>query len=280
MTPAALVSRVVKVLVLGMMFNVRRNGAPPSDESVDAPREAGPKPREAKAGKPFSLFRLLGRAIQLGLGLVLLWVVAVVLLGLIYAIVPPVSTLMIGRWVTLRPVEHEAAGLDAISPALPLAVLASEDARFCEHRGVDWDALQTVIDAADEDGPSRGASTIPMQTAKNLFLWPSRSYIRKGLELPVALYIDLIWSKRRMMENYLGIAEWGEGVFGAEAASRRYFRKSARELTRREAALLATALPSPFRRNPGRPTARHRILAERLLVRMAATEPFAGCLKG
>jgi monofunctional biosynthetic peptidoglycan transglycosylase len=263
-----------------MMFNTRRNGAPPPEESVAAPHETGPSLRRGMTGERFSLVRLLWRVIQLVLGFVLLWVIAVLLLGLIYAIVPPVSTLMASRWVTLRPLEHEPVSLGEISPALPLAVLTSEDSRFCEHRGVDWDALQTVIDAADEDGPSRGASTIPMQTAKNLFLWPSRSYLRKGLELPIALYVDLIWSKRRMMENYLNIAEWGEGVFGVEAAARRYFRKSARDLTRREAALLATALPNPFRRNPGRPTPRHRLLAERLLLRMAATEPFAACLKG
>jgi monofunctional biosynthetic peptidoglycan transglycosylase len=95
----------------------------------------------------------------------------------------------------------------------------------------------------------------------------------------VALYLDLIWSKRRMMENYLNIAEWGEGVFGAEAAAQRYFRKSARNLTRREAALLATALPNPLVRNPGRPTARHRALAERLLARMEVAAPFSDCLK-
>src|SRR5690606_8639913 len=124
--------------------------------------------------------------------------------------------------------------------------------RFCQHAGIDWTELRAVVEAADEDGPSRGASTIPMQTAKNLFLWNGRSYIRKALELPVALYLDLIWSKRKMMENYLNIAEWGEGVFGAEAASRHYFGKSAKNLTRREAALLATALPNPLVRNPGK----------------------------
>ncbi len=91
---------------------------------------------------------------------------------------------MLGRWLTLRPVERTYVGLDEIAPTLPLAVMTSEDSRFCQHGGVDWDALRDVIDAADEDGPARGASTIPMQTAKNLFLWPSRSYVRKGLELP------------------------------------------------------------------------------------------------
>jgi monofunctional biosynthetic peptidoglycan transglycosylase len=224
--------------------------------------------------------RLFRRLIQLGFSLVLLWVGAVVWLGLSYVVVPPVSTLMLSRWVTLRPVERQVVGLDEISPHLPLAVLASEDSRFCQHSGVDWEVLRDVVEAADEDGPVRGGSTIPMQTAKNLFLWPSRSYLRKGLELPIALTIDLIWSKRRMMENYLNIAEWGEGIFGAEAAARRYFRKPARALTRREAALLATALPSPFRRNPARPSARHRALADRLLARMEVAAPYSACLNG
>ena len=224
--------------------------------------------------------RLVRHTVRFGLGLVLLWAAVIVCLGLTYLVLPPVSTLMLARYATFRPVERSAVDLEEISPALPLAVIAAEDARFCQHGGVDWDAIQDVVEAADEDGPARGASTIPMQTAKNLFLWPSRSYIRKGLELPIALFIDLIWPKRRMMENYLNVAEWGEGVFGAEAAARRHFRKSAQALTRREAALLATALPNPLRRNPSRPSARHRALAERLLARMEATEPYATCLKG
>lgn len=224
--------------------------------------------------------RLLRRVVQIGLGLVVLWVVGVLWLGLSYRIVPPVSTLMLARWATLQPVQRDVVPLAGISPHLPLAVLSSEDARFCQHKGVDWDAFWDVVEAADEDGPARGASTIPMQAAKNLFLWPSRSYIRKGLELPLALYLDVIWPKRRTMENYLNIAEWGQGLFGAEAAARRYFGKSAKDLSRREAALLATALPNPLRRNPARPSASHRRLAERLMARMGATEAYAGCLDG
>ena len=222
---------------------------------------------------------LLG-LVKLALGAILAWVAAVVLLGLLYILVPPVSTLMLARLVTLRPVDRTVVGLSDVSPHLPLAVLASEDARLCQHAGVDWEVLRNVVEAADEDGPVRGASTIPMQVAKNLFLVPSRSYIRKGLELPIALYIDLVWSKPRMMEVYLNVAEWGEGTFGAEAAARRYFRKSAADLTRREAALLATALPNPFRRNPARPSARHRALADRLMGRMESTAPYAACLRG
>lgn len=226
-----------------------------------------------------TITRLFRRTVQLALGLVLLWGLAVFWLGLSYAALTPVSTLMLARYATLRPVERVDLGFNDISPHLPLAVMTAEDSRFCRHDGVDWEALRDVVEAADEDGPVRGASTIAMQTAKNLFLWPSRSYLRKGLELPIALYLDLVWPKQRMMQNYLNIAEWGEGVFGAEAAAQRYFRKPARALTRREAALLATALPNPFRRNPARPSARHRTLADRLIARMDGAAPFSDCLK-
>ena len=192
----------------------------------------------------------------------------VLLLALLYLAVPPVSTLMIGRWLSGEGVDRRWVPLSAISPNLAAAVIASEDARFCQHGGVDWDELREVLGDADEDGPSRGASTIPMQVAKNLFLWPSRSYIRKGLEVPLALLIDLLWSKRRTMEIYLNMAEWGDGVFGAEAAARSKFGKAARDLTRREAALLATSLPNPRLRNAARPSARHRTLAAIVGARM------------
>lgn len=270
----------MKELVDGVMRSLDSEGAAaPSEESVDEKRGSGWALRSERPRKPLTASRFLRRLVQAGLGLVLLWVLAVVWLGLLYWAAPPVSTLMLGRWLTLQPVTRDYVSLDEISPSLPLAVMTAEDGRFCEHSGVDWAVLWKVVEDADEDGPSRGASTLPMQVAKNLFLWPSRSYIRKGLELPVALYLDLIWSKRRMMEIYLNIAEWGDGVFGAEAAAQKYFRKSARNLTRREAALLAKALPNPLLRNPGRPTARFQALAGRLQGRMEATAPFGGCLK-
>ena len=223
------------------------------------------------------LRRLLARALVAVIAVAALYAAAVLLLGLAYRFVTPVSTLMLARWATFQGATRIAVPLDQVAPAAPLAVLASEDARFCLHGGVDWGALREVVE--DEDGPSRGASTVPMQVAKNLFLWPGRSYLRKGLELPIALYLDLVWPKRRMMENYLNIAEWGQGIFGIEAAARRHFGKSARDLSRREVALLVTALPNPKLRNPARPSPRHRNLANRLLVRMNATAPFAGCLR-
>jgi monofunctional biosynthetic peptidoglycan transglycosylase len=201
----------------------------------------------------------------------------------LWAFAPPVSTLMLARWATFRPVERVWIPLERMGAALPLAVIASEDGRFCRHGGVDWGALREVIDTAGEDGPARGASTIPMQSAKNLFLWPSRSALRKGLEIPAALIIDKAWGKRRVMEAYLNIAEWGEGLFGAEAAAQRYFGKSPALLSAREAALLAAALPNPLRRDPAHPSLRHRGLAAIILRRMAGAQGLAAgladCLK-
>lgn len=217
-----------------------------------------------------TISRLIRMIVAGALGLVLVWAAAILVLGVAYTVAPPVSTLVLARWLTFQPVARAAVTLREVSPHLPLAIITSEDQRFCEHAGVDWTAIRQVVEDSDEDGPSRGASTLPMQAAKNLFLWPGRSYLRKGLELPIALWLDLVWSKRRMMEVYLSIAEWGEGVFGAEAAARQHFYKSARDLTRREAALLATALPNPRLRNAGRPTPRHRALADRLVRRMDA----------
>jgi monofunctional glycosyltransferase len=221
----------------------------------------------------------LRRALGWLVGFVLVAAVVVLVLGLAYRFVAPVSTLMLARWATLRPVERITVPLEAVAPTLAMAVITSEDARFCSHAGVDWGALREVIEDAEDDAPSRGASTIAMQTAKNLFLWPGRSYIRKVLELPIALYIDLIWGKRRVIEVYLNVAEWGDGIFGAEAAARHHFGKSARSLTRPEAALLAAALPNPRLRNPSRPSPRHRALAGRLLVRMDSNAAGRTCLQ-
>jgi monofunctional glycosyltransferase len=221
----------------------------------------------------------LRRAFGWFVAFVLAATVVILAAGLVYRFIPPVSTLMLARWATLRPVERTIVPLDAIAPSLAMAVITSEDARFCNHRGVDWGALREVIEDAEDDAPSRGASTIAMQTAKNLFLWPGRSYVRKALELPIALYLDLIWGKRRVMEVYLNIAEWGDGIYGVEAAARRHFGKSARSLTPAEAALLVAALPNPHRRNAGRPSPRHRALAGRLLLRMERHSPGRACLQ-
>lgn len=237
------------------------------------PEEEGPVRTGLTAG------RVVRGALRAALAVLALWIAAVVGLTLAYAVLPPVSTLMLGRWLSGGSVERSFVGIEAIAPALPAAVIAAEDARFCQHAGVDWGAIREVVEDAGEDGPSRGASTIPMQVAKNLFLWPSRSYLRKGLELPLALWLDLAWSKRRMMEIYLNVAEWGDGIFGAEAAAQAYFRKPARDLTRREAALLAKALPNPLRRNPARPSPGLRRLADRIGGQIDVAGPGSACLR-
>ncbi|MCB1525116.1 MAG: transglycosylase domain-containing protein, partial [Rhodoblastus sp.] len=150
---------------------------------------------------------MIGRALRLALRAAVVALLALAGLMILWRFAPPVSTLMLARYVTGRPVVRDYASLDRISPALVASVVMSEDAKFCRHHGVDWDALGEVLD--DEDGPSRGASTITMQVVKNLFLWPARSAIRKAVEIPLALVLDIVWPKRRIMEVYLNIAEWG-----------------------------------------------------------------------
>jgi monofunctional glycosyltransferase len=195
---------------------------------------------------------------------------AVVVVGIV---APMPSTLMLARYALGEPVKREWVPLTAISPHLVKAVLASEDQRFCEHRGVDFEVLRDVLE--NEDGPTRGGSTITMQTVKNVFLWPGRSYLRKAIEIPLSLVVDFVWGKRRVLEIYLNVAEWGDGVFGAEAASRAYFNKSARNLTPGEAARFAAALPNPLMRDPA---ARSRG-SQRVLVRMQGIEPYLGCVQ-
>jgi monofunctional biosynthetic peptidoglycan transglycosylase len=184
------------------------------------------------------------------------------LLTLLYLVVPPVSTPMLWRWATLQRVDRSYVSLERISPVLPQSVLVAEDARFCSHHGIDWQGLRDAMEDAEDGDEPRGASTITQQTVKNLFLWPGRSYIRKALEMPLAMWMDLVMPKRRILEIYLNIAEWGpNGTFGAQAAARRSFDKPAATLNAKEAALLAAALPNPIRRNPRQPSAGLRRLA-------------------
>lgn len=202
-----------------------------------------------------------------------------VLLIALYTVAPPVSTLMLGRWITGQPVVRMLAPLEAIDPRLVRAVIASEDSGFCRHHGVDWGELKDVIDDAGDGGPRRGASTLTMQVAKNLLLWPGRSYVRKALEIPLAMAIDLVWSKRRILDAYLNIAEWGPaGEFGAEAGAQRAFGKSARTLSAQEAALLAVVLPNPHRRNAARPGPGLRRVAAIVARRAAALPEIAACV--
>lgn len=187
----------------------------------------------------------------------------VVLLTIVYAFVrPPVSTMMIIRTLQGETVHARWVPLTKISPQLARAVIVAEDGRFCSHWGVDWTEAGAAVGDALGKGRLRGASTISMQTVKNLFLWPGRDPLRKLMELPLALLADRVWSKRRTLELYLNIAEWAPGVFGAELAARKFFAKPAALLMPAEAAELAARLPNPRlqRKNGGlSPSLRRRV---------------------
>jgi monofunctional glycosyltransferase len=185
---------------------------------------------------------------------------------------------MLGQWLTGTRIEQRWVPLSRISPYLQRAVITSEDGRFCRHHGVDWSEIEEAIERA-RDGIPRGGSTISMQVVKNLFLWPSKSYVRKALEVPLSFAIELAWSKRRILEIYLNIAEWGPGVFGAEAAARYHFGKSAAALTPSQAALLAVSLPNPIERRAGAPGPGTLRLATTIHARMMASPDNAVCLQ-
>ncbi len=214
------------------------------------------------------------RRLHLSLGIILL-----ILLLLPYVIAPfyrfiqPVSTPMLWRWATGARVERVAVPLGRIASALPLAVIVAEDGSFCRNHGIDLGAMREAFEQADGIEEARGASTITQQTAKNLFLWSGHSVVRKALEIPLALWINLVLPKRRILEIYLNIAEWGpNGEFGAEAAARWAFGKPAHDLTAREAAELAAILPNPVRRSARAPSTLVRRLAG-LYERRAAAHP-------
>ena len=203
------------------------------------------------------------------------------LLTPLYLVIRPVSTPMLWRWLTGARVTQTYVPIETMAQALPITVIGSEDARYCTHHGIDWQEIREAIDEADDLSEARGGSTITQQTAKNLFLWPGRSFIRKALEVPLAMWIDLVLGKRRVLEIYLNIAEWGpNGEFGAEAGSRRAFNKPAASLNLREAALLAAILPNPLRRNARQPGPGVRRLAGIYEARARTSGALDACLRG
>lgn len=201
-------------------------------------------------------------------------------LSLLYSVpgVRPVSLLMVGDLVTLRGYDRQWVPLEDMGSALPHSVMMSEDGQFCSHRGVDWGEFHAVIQRAMAGESARGASTIPMQTVKNLYLWHGRSYLRKALEVPLAIYFDAVLSKRRIMEIYLNIAEWGPNIYGAEAAAQHHFGRPVKGLSARQAALLAVTLPSPATRNPAKPSPGLDRLASVVQRRAARAGGYVDCL--
>ncbi len=201
--------------------------------------------------------RLLRLAVRACAALVLLWL-ALILIYRWYD--PPVTPLMLLRYPEVGRIARQAVPFRAMSREIAHAVIASEDNRFCIHHGIDWAAVSDAVEEYESEGRLRGASTITMQVARNLFLWPGGGFLRKGIEAGLALTIDALWPKRRILEVYLNIAEWGDGLYGAEAASGASFHIHASQLSHHQAALLAAVLPNPRRWSPATPT---RYIAER-----------------
>lgn len=197
------------------------------------------------------------RRILRWLGIAVAVVVAIPLLATpLYLVVDPVSVPMLERYLTGRPVERQWRDIADISDRLKASVIMSEDGQFCRHHGVDMGALRDEVEKFMAGEEARGASTITMQVARNLFLTNGQSVVRKALEVPLAFYIDLVMPKKRIMEIYLNIAEWGpEGQFGVAAGARHAFGIEPQNLDWRTATLLVTALPNPMLRQPARPSA-------------------------
>jgi monofunctional biosynthetic peptidoglycan transglycosylase len=203
-----------------------------------------PKPQ------PRSLRQTLSRLARVLVVAILIVLLLPYLLVPLYRFADPVSVPMLWRWMTGARLARTVLPIGRLAPSLPATVIAAEDARFCSHQGVDLGEIREALKGSDDLGEVRGASTVSQQVAKNLFLWNGRSFVRKGLELPLALWIDLVLGKRRELEIYLNMAEWGpNGEFGAEAGARFAFGKSAADVTPHEAALLAAVLPNPHRRS-------------------------------
>lgn len=208
-----------------------------------------------------------------------LWRVVIVLLLalpvliLVYRFVPaPLTPLMVLREMQGEGLEKQWVDYEQLSPNLRRAVIASEDAHFCSHHGFDWNSIDQAWDDYQSGVRLRGASTITQQTAKNLVLWPG-GWVRKVIEVYPTVLLELLWPKRRILETYLNVIEWGPGIYGAEMASRAYFGRPARLLTAPEAALLAAVLPNPRRWSPARPTDYIRSRAATIQARMGAAAP-------
>ena len=202
---------------------------------------------------------------------------------LVHTLIPPPMTMLMAQQALAgRGLDYRWRSLDDISPRLIEAAIAAEDSRYCAHSGFDMQAIEKALEANKRGRKVRGGSTISQQTAKNVFLWPGRDWIRKGLEAGYTVMIETVWSKRRIMEVYLNVAEWAPGVYGAEAAARHWFGKSARDLTPREAARLAAILPSPRHyqaAEPG-PYVRRRAGRVQAAARVVRNEGLATCVTG
>ncbi|MGE0077975.1 MAG: monofunctional biosynthetic peptidoglycan transglycosylase [Bacteroidales bacterium] len=212
------------------------------------------KPKKTKSKKKKKWYKPLLRIFFLAS---ITFFVSTILLTLLFSVVNPnLTMLMIVKKYQEggERIRKDWVSIDNISPQLVLAVCAAEDNKFMEHNGFDWEAIKKAMRTNRNGKKLRGASTISQQTAKNVFLWPTRSWFRKGMESYFTLLIETFWSKKRIMEVYLNVAEFGKGIYGVEKASQIYYNKSAKQVNRNEAAMLATVLPFPSKRNPAKPS--------------------------
>ena len=193
---------------------------------------------------------------------------SIALTGVYRLLPPPMTPLMLIRLVEGYGIHKDWDAYEEISPNLARAVIASEDSLFCQHNGFDWTAMNQAWERNQKHKRIRGGSTISNQTAKNVFLWPDRTYLRKGVEFYFTVLIEALWGKKRILEMYLNVVEWGPGIYGAEAAAQAHFKKPARALSRREAALLTAVLPNPLHWSPSKPSAYIRGRASTIDARM------------
>ena len=241
---------------------------------VELPEAMSARKSSTRRGVRFWVFRLFKIAV------VLAAIPTVLTLLYLPSFVRPVSTLMIADLATFQGYDRRWVSIDDIAPIMVNSVIMSEDGQFCSHHGIDWGELKGEVSGLLEGKPIRGASTITMQTAKNLYLWHRPlGMLRKLIELPLAIYVDLVTPKRRIMEIYLNIAEWGPNVYGIEAAAQYHFNKSAKDLTRRQAALLAVTLPNPYLRDPAKPSPELRRLASRVERLAGRSGAYVQCVR-
>lgn len=253
-----------------------QDDTPETEDLAPEPAAPVPAPPDGDEAPP----RRRGLAGRLFFWLAMLTLVLPVGCTAVYRVVPPPVTILMLQRAPQHGIDRDWVPMRRIAPALPLAVIAAEDARYCEHGGFDFEAIEKAMESNKRGRKLRGGSTISQQAAKNVFLWPSRSYVRKGLEAYFTVLVEAIWGKRRIMEVYLNSVEWGPGTYGAEAAARKYFGVGADRLTTQQAARLAAILPSPLKwkaANPGPYVARRsrRIAAASGVVRR---EGLADCI--
>lgn len=241
-----------------------------------------PRAGSAPSGRRFALPAILRRWLaRIAVALVVFFIVLPVGLVLLYRVLPPpVTPLMLIRLAEGQGLERHWVGWGAISPHLRQAVVAAEDNLFCTHSGFDWQSLEAAARAYAAGERAGGGSTITMQTAKNLFLWPSRSVLRKAFEVPLTALLELLWTKRRILEVYLNVVEWGPGIYGIEAAARNSFGRSAADLTAQQAGLLAAVLPNPLGWRPQPPGDYVRRRAATIRTRIGQLGPLLDCARG